>query len=156
MRRWQINVCSCQRIGGKSSPSLSLRDSLRIPTRGGGLRFFNFFNGGTNTVHHVLCTHCTVKTVHTVLCKLFNCISCCLNAGADSLLQWVDNKLYTLYTVLFYMWGRRNLGNLPKVQGIMCSQPKWNTLCKTWHYMQGCTPVPLQEGAVEEHYAIVV
>ena len=38
---WQINVCSCQRIGGKSSPGLSLRqDSLKIPTRGGGLRFF--------------------------------------------------------------------------------------------------------------------
>ena len=38
---WQINVCSCQRIGGKSSPGLSLRQhSLKIPTRGGGLRFF--------------------------------------------------------------------------------------------------------------------
>ena len=40
MRLWQINVCSCQRIGGKSRPGLSLRqDSLKIPTSGGGLQW---------------------------------------------------------------------------------------------------------------------
>ena len=36
MRIWQINVCSCQRIGGKSSRSV-FANSLKIPTRGGGV-----------------------------------------------------------------------------------------------------------------------
>ena len=65
----------------------------------------------------ILYTLYCVHAVHTVLCKLFNCISCCLYAGADSLLQWGDNKLYTLYTVLFYMWGRWELGDFSKSTG---------------------------------------
>ena len=136
---------------GVSRAGLSLRDSLRIPTRGGGLRFFNFFNGGTNTVHTVLCTCCTYCTVQAV--QLYIMLFICGGRFASSM--GGQQTVHTVHCAVLSVGVVGTWGFFKKYRNrfvlIQCE-----IFGATCHHMQGCTPDPLQEGAVEEHYAIVV